>query len=624
MLCGIFYQGGNKLFENITSIKGELRMSRFTIEKSKPTGVYLLFLLVFLFLMVLTTSCSRQPRPEFGFEVGRYDLRSVKRTLQKMTLEEKVGQMVACRFSGIFLHKDSDELKAMENLIRKHHVGGFILFGGEAYETAHLINYLQSRSKHPLLIASDLERGTGNQVTGATLFPPLMSLGASGSEELAFEMGRITAIEGRALGIHMTYAPVVDVNVNPDNPIINTRSIGEDPELVSRIAAAFIRGVQQHGMIATAKHFPGHGDTSEDSHSLLPTINVDLDRLERVELLPFRRAVEAGVRAIMTAHLSVPALDPEPGLPATLSPSIITEVLRKKIGFRGLIVTDALEMQAITNSYSTEEAAVLSVLAGVDILLLPLDTERAIAAVVDSVRSGRIPVQRLDESVYRILEVKHFLGLNQNRYVSIENLNSIIGSKKSNEIAQQAFEKSATLVRNEASILPIPKTDKSITVLSLSSDKGDYYAGRQFVSEVKKRQPLAREFYADGDTGQETLDNALAHAARSDLVVIALFSRLSAGKGTTDLEPKHIDLILKLLSLDKKPAVVVVSFGSPYFLKHFPGVDGYLAIYRNTPQTQVIAARAVFGEMDVQGRLPVSIPGCYPFGYGLELKAIKQ
>ena len=572
-------------------------------------------------LLVLSiSSCARGPAPGTTPRLAAPDGGWVARTLKKMTVEEKIGQMVACRFAGSFRNADSAYLRELEDLVVKSGIGGLILFGGEVYETAELTNAFQKLAKVPLLLASDFERGTGNQVTGATLFPPLMSLGAAGSEELAYGMGRVTALEGRAMGIHMTYAPVVDVNINPDNPIINTRAAGADPGLVSRIANAFIRGAQDNGMIATAKHFPGHGDTSQDSHSLLPTIEAGLERLEKVELVPFKAAVGAGVRAVMTAHLAVPALDPTPGLPATLSAPIVTGVLREKLGFRGLIVTDALEMGGVTNSYSTEEASLLAVLAGVDQLLLPPEPAKVIAYLAGAVKDGRISLQRIDESVRRILEAKAALGLHRNRFVRIDELDRKIASRAFLEQAYGAFESSTTLVKNERGALPLAAAGGKAAVFSLSSDLGDYFAGRAFVTAMRKRFPDAAAFYADGDTGREDLDDAFAKAAGAETVVFALFSKVSAGKGSVDLEPKHVDLIKKFAALENGPPVVVVSFGSPYFLRHFPEADAYICLYRNTPETQDIAARALTGEMDIGGKLPVSIPDLYPVGHGIALK----
>jgi beta-N-acetylhexosaminidase len=565
----------------------------------------------------LAAACARAPLPRTNLAVTPSDARWVEKTLRRLTLAEKVGQTIACRFAGNFRNLESPELKALRELIVGSRVGGVILFGGEVYETASLTNLFQSWAKLPLLIASDFERGVGNQVTNATLFPPLMALGAAGSEDLAYEMGKATAIEGRAMGVHMTYAPVVDVNVNPLNPIINTRSVGEDPALVSRIARAFIRGCQENGMVATAKHYPGHGDTDQDSHTELPTIAGDRERLERIELYPFRQAVEAGVQAIMSSHLFVPALDPTPGLPATLSPAIMTDLLRSDLGFKGLLVTDAMEMAGVTRGFGPEEAAKRAILAGIDMVLLPPEPARVATYLVAEARAGRLPVKRLDEAVRRILTVKARLGLPRQRFVEIGALATRIAPPARLAQAWKTFEAAVTLVRNEGDVLPL-SPGKRLSILSLSSDPGDYFAGRAFVQEMVKRHPGSAGFYADGDTGQEALDEAVEKTAAADAVVIALFSRLSAGKGSVDLEPKHVALIQKLAAAT--PPVIVLSFGSPYFLRHFPEVDAYVCLYRNTPETQPIAVRALCGELEVGGQLPVSLPGLYPVGHGLVLK----
>jgi beta-N-acetylhexosaminidase len=421
---------------------------------------------------------------------GPAETRWVNKTLARMTLEEKVGQMVAWQYNGRFFNRDSDSVRELVDLIVKEKIGGLVIFAGEVYETAHLTNFLQEKARLPLLIAADFEWGAAMRINGTTLFPPLMALGATDSEESAREMGRITAIEGRAMGVHMTYAPVVDVNINPDNPVISARSLGERPERVGRLAAAFVRGCQENGLIATAKHFPGHGDTALDSHNLLPTINADIARLEAVELYPFGEAIRAGVEAVMTAHLFVPALDPTPGLPATLSPLILTDLLRNKMGFKGLIVTDAMTMRGITTAFGAQEAARKAVQAGVDMVLLPPELPGVVQALARAVREGTIPQARVDESVRRILELKARLGLPNNRYVDIGQLPLKIASKPHLEQARRMFERSVTLVKNERDVLPLSPEipgDK-IAVLSLSSDADDYYAGQTFVREIQKRK----------------------------------------------------------------------------------------------------------------------------------------
>ena len=573
-------------------------------------------LFIFVFIALGAASCARV-KPKLDLIFGTEEFNWVNRMMRKMSLEDKVGQMVAWQYNGNFYNADSDTMKDLEDLIVNHKIGGLVVFAGNVYETAHLANAFQRMAKVPLLIASDFERGVANRIAGSTLFPNMMSIGAADSEDLAYRMGKITAEEGRALGVHMAYAPVVDVNINPENPIINTRSLGEEPGRVSQLAVAFIRGCQENGLIATAKHFPGHGDTDVDSHSLLPVIRADRKRLDEVELYTFKKAIEAGVQAIMTAHLSVPALDATPDLPATLSPSILTDLLRKQFGFRGLIVTDAMTMGGITNTYSNTDAALRAIMAGVDMVLLPPEPAKVVAFLKEAARSGRIPEARINLSVRRILMAKARLGLYRQKFVDIDALPQKISSKESLRQAALTFESAVTLVKNEGNLLPLPSTGNRIAVLSLSSDPGDYFAGRAFAEGIRKRCPETQIFYADSDTGMESLDEAVAKSSESEVVVCALFSRLSDRKGSVGLDLKHIELIQRLAAGEKP--IVILSFGSPYFLKHFPDVDAYLCLYQNTPQTQDIAARAIFGELEIKGKLPVSIPGLYPIGHGIFL-----
>lgn len=578
--------------------------------------------LIIFFIFLLLLSCASQPKVKLAEQKAMLKtLPWVEKTLRQLSLDEKIGQLFFVAISGRFFPADSEEMNRLRYLVREKRIGGVILFGGEVYETALLLNQLQNWAKIPLLVASDLERGTGNQINGATVFPPLMALGAADSEELAYEMGRITALEARAIGIHQTYAPVVDVNINPDNPIINTRSVGEDPELVSRIACQFLRGCQDYGLIATAKHFPGHGDTDLDSHTLLPTITADLERLEKVELWPFKKAIEAGVKSIMTAHLHVPALDSTPGLPATLSPLILNELLRQKLNFQGIIVTDALTMGGITRSFSPGEAAVKAIKAGADCLLLSPNLEEAASAIKAAINSGEISLSRLEESVRRLLQIKALVGLNQKKQVDLHLLPFRIGLKEYQDIASKAFERAITLVKNENSILPLTRQDIRLAAFSLSSDLGDYYAGRPFIQELEKRCKQTNSFYADADTGIEHFEQAKKMAMEADVLIVGLFSTLRAGKGSVGLENQHINLVRDLASLNKP--LIVISFGSPYFLQNFPEVPVYLCAYRQAAQAQVATVKAIFGEIDLQGKLPVSIPGLFPIGHGLKINRIK-
>ena len=536
-----------------------------------------------------------------------------------MTLKEKIGQMLCLGFYGDFINETSETGIKYRRWVEELKIGGLAIYRGDVYETAHMMNSLQALADIPLLIAANLEKGLGNQMDGATLFPPLMSIGATGSEKLSYQMGKITALEARAVGIHMAYFPVVDVNINPDNPIINTRSFGENPFDVGRLAVAYIKGCQDYGLIATAKHFPGHGDTERDSHNVLATVQVDMNRLNAVELYPFQKAIEAGVQAVMSAHISIPALDPAPNVPATLSKLIMTDYLRGQLGFEGLVVSDSMGMGGITTLYPQDQAAILAVQAGVDIILLTPEPERVVSFLVDAVRNGQISETRIDESVNRILQAKARMGLHKDRYVDVSMLDQLVATETHLQWADLVLEQSMTLVKNASQILPL-SPEKKLAVFSLSSDPGDYYAGRPFVREFKQRDPNAFEFFAEPSTGEEYFESALQKAGEADVLVIALFSSLRSGKGSIGLDERQVNLIHKIG--EKKIPSLVISFGSPYYLRHFPDVDAYLCAYRPSPQAQKMTAKAVFGEIPIRGKLPVSIPGCFPLGHGISLPKV--
>src|SRR5215470_7769111 len=387
----------------------------------------------------------------------------VETTLKQMSVEEKVGQLLFTTYHGSFTASDSSAYADMMRDVEQLHVGGFInvtqgsplgFLKSQAYPSAVLNNQLQSRSKLPLLFGADFERGTAMRLDEGTSFPTAMAVAAAGNPEDAYTMGKVTALEARAAGIQWIYAPDADVNSNPANPIINTRSFGEDPQRVSEFVTEFIRGVQENGGLATAKHFPGHGDTTADSHIDLPVVTADRQRLDKLELVPFRAAIAAGVGSIMTGHLNVPALEPDPNTPATLSSRVLTDLLRKQLGFEGLVVTDAMDMGGITVRYAPGDAAVRAFLAGVDALLMPPVPDAAYEALLSAVKSGQISQERLDASVRRILQAKARLGLNQNRLVNITALNEKFGSNTWQAAAQEISDRGVTLLRDKQHLLP--------------------------------------------------------------------------------------------------------------------------------------------------------------------------
>jgi len=577
-------------------------------DSSSGFGLFCWGLLIIVSVFIVYIASS-------DLTAGPSGLRWVGRSLKNMSLREKIGQMIICRYIGRFVNQESDYFAQLKHLIEDQHIGGLIMFRGMVYETAALTNACQDMADIPLLIASDLERGLGHQVIGAVDFPPMMGLGATRSEKLAYSMGEITAREGRAVGIHMTFAPVVDVNVNPKNPIINTRSIGEDPELVARLSISFMKGCQKNGMLVTAKHFPGHGDTDKDSHSTLPTLNIGKERLENVELYPFRAAIDSGVQAIMTAHLWIPALEPAEDLPATLSPAVLTGLLRKDLGFQGLIVSDAMEMGGITTVVTPEVAAIKAVQAGVDILLLPLEPDKTLNALCLAVRKGDISEERINESVLRILKTKAMLKLHKERFVDIQHLNRTIAKKSSEKRSTMLYERSLTLIQNKDNVFPLEAQEAIPTVISLNSDTGNHYAGSAFIDEVKKRVPEARGYFAGPSTDLDRILRNIEFDEKNDVIVLALFSRMADKKGHLNIHRQHVRFIKSMM--EKNLPVIAISFGSPYFIEQFPGVDGYLCAYHHSLKAQVAAAKALFGEILTSGKLPVSIPDLYPYGHGL-------
>src|SRR5580765_3505014 len=391
----------------------------------------------------------------------------VESTLRKMTLDEKVGQVIFTTYHGSFTPTDAPAYAEMMRDVEQLHVGGFInitqgsplgVVKSQAYPTAVLANQLQAKSKLPLLIGADFERGTAMRLDEGTSFPTAMALAAAGNPRDAYTMGRVTALEARAVGIQWVYAPDADVNNNPNNPIINTRSFGEDPARVAEFVKEFVRGVEENGALATAKHFPGHGDTASDSHIDLPVIQADRERLERLELVPFRAAIAAGASSIMTGHLSVPALEPDPNTPATLSARILTDLLRHELKFEGLVVTDAMDMGGITVRYAPGEAAVRAFAAGVDALLMPPVPDAAFEGLRNAVRSGRISQARLDASVRRILQAKAKLGLDKARLVDINAINQKFGRAAWQAEAQDISDRGITLLRDIPHRLPLDAT----------------------------------------------------------------------------------------------------------------------------------------------------------------------
>ncbi len=549
-------------------------------------------------------------------------------TLQQMSLEEKVGQVLFATYHGSFTSTDSPAYSQMLHSINDLHVGGFItithgsplgIVKSQAYPTAVLTNQLQSKSKLPLLFGADFERGAAMRLDEGTSFPTAMAVAAAGNPKDAYIMGKITALEARAAGIQWIYAPVADVNNNPGNPIINTRSFGENPAIVSEYVSQFVRGVQENGGLATAKHFPGHGDTAADSHIDLPVIKANRDRLEHLELLPFRAAITAGVGSIMTGHLNVPAFEPDPNTPATLSYSILTDLLRKQLGFEGLVVTDAMDMGGITVRFAPGDAAVRAFLAGADALLMPPVPDAAYDALVVAAKSGEISQERLDASVRRILEAKARLGLNANRLVDLNALNEEFGSVAWQAESQEISDRGITLLRDTPHRLPLDGTKPMRALLvSLYADP-EPYPGEDLERELKSRFDALTTIRADTKfVKADTLK--LPAPDTYDVAILVLFVRVSDRKGDVDVPADQLPLIDQIYNSSKP--VITVGMGSPYLIERFPQGQTWIAAFGISDVAQISIARALFGQIPVHGHLPVTIPGLdLKAGYGIEVPA---
>ncbi len=582
------------------------------------TGICLLAVLLPCLGSANPAPAPAKPGKPAAYKLGPVDKAWVDRTMKSLTLRDRIAQLIQVRAQGKFLNRRSPEFLAIEDEVRRNHVGGVVLFAGNVYESAVLLNELQSLSGLALVVSADFERGASFRIADTTSFPWTMAIGATGSDEFAYQEGVVAGQEARALGVHWIFAPVMDVNNNPDNPVINIRSFGEDPQLVARLGSAFIRGARENGVLTTAKHFPGHGDTSTDTHIGLAVIPSDLARLNAVEFVPFRSAIEAGVDAIMTAHIAVPRVTGEPGLPATLSHKILTGLLRDSLRFKGLIVTDAMEMGGITTRFWGGLAAIKAIQAGADMLLLPPDTDVAVDAVERAVRRGDISEARINQSVERVLSAKTRLGLHRIRTVPLDRLAEVVATPENQRLAQTIADRSITLLKDEKHMLPIdPRRPPKVCSIVLSSDL-DPSPGSVFQAEMRRRfLDNVRTAAVDPRIPDELVSGILKSASESDVVVLSTLVRVVSGKGNVAL-PDNLRGLLDRLFDTGKP-VIWVAFGNPYVLRLYPQVPAYMCTFGYSDVSQVAAARALSGEIPITGKMPVSIPQSAKVGDGLQV-----
>lgn len=549
--------------------------------------------------------------------------------LASLTLREKAAQIVWPTVYGDYASGDSPQWRRLTQYIQQEKVGGFTISVGSPMEIAAKLNAMQSMSTVPLLFGADLEAGAGFRARGgyfvpnaidlggAIVFPPEMAIGATRDTTLAYEQGRLTALEGRALGIHIAYAPVLDVNNNPDNPVINTRSYGEDPDLVARMGVAFIHGLQNHGMIATGKHFPGHGDTGVNSHLALPVVTVSRSRLDAVELVPFRAAVNGGVGAIMSFHGAMPALDSS-NVPGTLSAKVLTDLLRKEMGFKGMIISDAMDMRGVLDQFGAAEAVKRGVAAGIDVLIQPLDITQTIDAVVAGVREGRYTEARLDSSVRMVLEAKRKLGLGRDKLVDLNRIRFLVGDSSNTQIARRVAEKSITLVKDSLKQIPLRGRDARVLSITLAR-RADLPAGNAFNAELRTGLPNLRTAFVATEDAALNYPRLIAAADSAEITIVSSYVGHSWDAVTASAPQAFTNFVQSLAQRGRKP--IVVAFGNPYLLQQLPWVSTYLVAWGGFPVSQAAAARALLGTSAISGHLPISIPPYASRGAGEERPA---
>ena len=546
----------------------------------------------------------------------------VDSTLATLGLRERVGQMVMVWVLGDYTSYGDSSYAEVRRWIERDHIGGVSMSLGTPIEVAAKINNMQRLSRVPLLTSADLEPGLGRLEGGtfthylldagsATVFPSAMAIAATGRDQDAYDVAKIIAQEARAVGIQINFSPVVDVNNNPSNPVINTRSFGEDPQRVARLSAEFVRGTQDGGAVSTAKHFPGHGDTDVDSHVGLPIVGANWSRLDTLELVPFRAAINANAGMVMTAHIALPAIEGDSTTPATLAPKIITGVLRDSLKFGGVAITDAMTMEGVGKGYSVEESSVLAVKAGADIILKPSDPTKAIDAVVAAVERGQISRAHIDSAARRVLELKARTGVAFNPLMDLDALREVVGSPEHRAVAADIARRAVTLLRDKAALLPA--SGKRVAVVQYSPET-ELRAGKIFGGDIRAAIPGAQVIKISPATSVSDLDSVTRQVTGSDRVIVAAYVRRIEGEGRPAVPPhiaKWID------DLARKEKVIAVALGNPYLIRQFPNVQTYLVTYGVSDALERSAAAVVLGRATATGTTPVSLPGFFRRGDGI-------
>ena len=552
----------------------------------------------------------------FYFSCATHEVQIDNSIKQNISLKDKISQMIMIRMDGNFHNNESWKKKDIEYFIKKYKIGGLITFTGNIHGTFENIKYFQSISETPLFIASDYERGLGVFING-TLFPSNMAVSATGDTHYSYLQGKITAIEAKSIGVNFILAPVLDINNNKNNPIINFRSYGDNPEVVSEYGLSFIEGIQDQGLIACAKHFPGHGNTNTDSHTRLPIIDISKEELYNNELYPFKKAALLGVKSIMTGHIVIPSIDQD-NIPATFSKKIVNDILIEDWNYNGLIITDALEMGALTSNVWHGESAIKAIEAGADIILLPLNATSAIESIYTAVQNGRISVDRINYSYNKIIQQKNDMGLFTVPYNEWIDVEENIASLENRKIANKIAEKSITLVKNNKNIIPFkPNNYKKVTHLLLSTDNDLRQRLKPFARDIRYIHGNVSEIYVNDKLTSLGKQDILNKLKDSDVIIVSMLIRISMDKGLSTIDNSHNELLSDLKSLDIP--IIGISFGSPY-LPDYNHLDAYICSYGYGSVSLKASTDALFGRKDISGELPINLNDIYKIGHGLKVK----
>lgn len=589
------------MFNYICQIRYDMFIIRNKMLRNKNT----LIMLALITGLTLTSSNGYCQHKLFLSTINSPN-KWVDSVFARMSLKEKIAQVFMVR---VYSDRDDIYRDSVLRLIKKEHIGGLVFFSGGPKRQAGLTDYFQKNSKVPLLIAMDGEWGLGMRIDSVISYPFQMALGAIQDNRLIYKMGLMVANDFKRVGMQMNFAPDMDINNNPDNPVINYRSFGDDRANVTAKGLAYMKGMQDGGILTTAKHFPGHGDTNIDSHLNLPLLNFSIERLDSLEEYPFKMAIDSGISGIMIAHMNIPALDTTKNLPSTLSRPIVTGLLKQRLGFKGLVVSDAMNMKGVVKYFPDGEADLRAFTAGNDILELSENTNRAIEKIKKAIDHGQIDIEELDAKVKKILYAKYWAGLNVNKAIATEKLDDDLNSETAKAFVQNLADQFVTSLK-KTNLLPV-KADKKLLILNIGTK-----LPTKFTQYLLSYYPGCEVISVDNTSSEKEVDSVINRLGKTDQLITAIYDTRQRPKSSLDINKKLTELIGRAAAHERN---VVAVFANPYTLNTFPGIQysgAILECYQMSESAQYAAFKVITGEIKPNGKLPVSVNSYFRFGTG--------